>query len=64
LAQEVSRHVRDQACRFPAPPCPSESLSAVEELPSHDQDATEFGLLAGEELVVDVSFSCKSCGFT
>jgi hypothetical protein len=44
-----------------------EILSPTEELPSQS-DETEFGMLvdemAGEEQVVEVNFSCKSCGFT
>jgi hypothetical protein len=105
LAQEVSRHVRDKACKFLGRTAPSTatstskvfapalvdekvpaspSLQLIESnfpdllLPTADlpmiasnSDETEFGLMVGEmaaseelEQVVEVSFSCKSCGFT
>lgn len=57
--------MRDRACHFPAAhPPQAEDLDEISPPTEAAGDEAAFGLLAGEELVVDVSFACKSCGFT
>jgi hypothetical protein len=58
LAQEVSRHVRDKACKFYSKSATSCTITKVPESPGHDLiesnfelpgfSANEFGLIIGE----------------